>query len=170
MERESQEVMAEFLPQGGSFDGVFPDLDFTFSEERTKVREWLKGNSQYLIAPLALSLISADAIEHFSWTPTVLGGIAGGLGGFFWELADGSSAAKVHGVRTEQGVGLTREGSSFSELFVSVLGGGLAGASIGAGLTKGIDSKLAYALGLLGTQPGLLLCRATKQKIWPLRK
>lgn len=165
--------MSEFMSPCGSFEGAFPDLDFTFSEERRAAGEWIKENSPYLAGMLSLGLIQADSAESaklFSWTPTILGGIAGGIGGFLWELADGSSANKINGIRTNEGVAVIHQGSSFAELFVSTFGGILVGGSVGAGLTSGIDSKIAYALGLLGTIPGLTICRATKQSIWPLRK
>lgn len=175
------EYITEFLPASAlgennkdldaRFKAAFPNLDFTFAKERIMGKEWVKKNSRYLIVPISLSLISADAVKHFSWTPTILSGIAGGIGGFFWELADGSSSNKTHGVRTEEGtIAVVHDGSSFAELFVSTIGGILAGSSMGAGLTSGIDSKLAYALGSLGLLPGITLCRATKQRIWPLKK
>jgi len=172
----STEMMSEFLPASAReergkelearFEAAFPDLDFTFAGERRAAKELIGENARYLIVPLSLSFIAAD----FSWTPTILGGIAGGLGGFFWELADGSSASKVKGVRTGEGVAVTHQGSDFAELFVSTLGGALVGGSVGAGLTSGIDSRSAYALGLFGTLPGITICRATKQRLWPLRK
>lgn len=174
----SVELMSEFLPAsalqtegenlGARFDGAFPDLDFSFAAERRAAVESVKKNLSCFIFPLSLSLIAADTVKDFPLAPTIIGGVIGGIGGFFWELADGSSAKKASVVKTEEGIVLTHDGSTFAELFVSTTGGILAGSSMGAGLTSGIDSKLAYALGLLGSLPGITLCRATKQRLWPL--
>ena len=175
----SAELMSEFFPtsafeKGGDFDGrinnAFPNLDFNFIEERKAAGKWLSLNSPYLIAPITLSLIAADTVQDFSYGPTIVGGVIGGVTGFIWEMVDGSSANKISGVRTNNGVAVLHEGSTLPELFMSTVGGSLAGTAVGAGLTDGMNSKLTFVLGLLGPIPGLTICRATKQYIWPLKK
>lgn len=150
-------------------DRIIPEA-VGFARERHLALPLALGGSLVLTNGVSAAPLMDILVQKFSWGPTIFGGIAGGIGGFLWELVDGSSANKVHGVRTKEGVGLTHEGSDFAELFTSSFGGALIGASMGAGLTKGIDSKFAYLLGLVGTLPGLLICRASKQQIWPLKR